>query len=132
MSVNEKLLLQLMTKLDAKYNLYFNKEICSLTNVSIIKFPTLIRKPTTRGGVYFSDTIAYKIKAITDQVSLLPVLSKAMLGPNQEFQEIPIETHIEIDGKIKPLILITNLINIVQSSSKLELNLIITQTNLKK
>jgi hypothetical protein len=48
-----------------------------------------------------------------------------MLGPNTEFGEIKITTQITIDDKKITLSIFTNLINSVQSSSKIELNMIL-------
>jgi hypothetical protein len=53
------------------------------------------------------------------------LLSKTMLGPNTEFGEIKITTQITIDDKKITLSIFTNLINSVQSSSKIELNMIL-------
>jgi hypothetical protein len=95
--------------------------------VSITNSPTPVTSPTTRGGVYFSDTFAYKIKGIIDDVSIIPALSKTMLGPNTEFGEIKITTQIQSDNKKINLSLFVNLINSVQSLSKIELNMILVR-----
>ncbi|MNC97770.1 hypothetical protein D3C83_155420 [compost metagenome] len=50
-----------------------------------------------------------------------------MLGPNTEFREIKITTQIIHDGKKLSLSLFTNLTNSVQSSSKIELNMILVK-----
>jgi hypothetical protein len=98
-----------------------------LTGVSIVNSPTPVNAPTTRGGVYFSDTFAYKIKGVINDLSIIPLLSKTMLGPNTEFREIKITTQIVHDGKKLSLSLYTNLTNSVQSSSKIELNMILVK-----
>ncbi|GKS66470.1 hypothetical protein YTPLAS73_00170 [Nitrosarchaeum sp.] len=121
MSVNEK------QSLD--YVLHIGDRTYPLTNVSIINSPTPVNAPTTRGGVYFSDTFAYKIKGMINDLSVVPLLSKTMLGPNTEFREIKITTQIIRDGNKLSLSLFTNLTNSVQSSSEIELNMILVNLN---
>jgi hypothetical protein len=124
MSINEKQSLEYILHLDGlKYH---------LSDVSIVNSPIPVNSPTTRGGVYFSDTFAYKIKGIVDDLSVIPLLSKTMLGPNTEFGEIKITTQIVDNDKKMTLSIFTNLTNSVQSSSKIELNMILVklETNL--
>ena len=109
------------------YVLHLNDISYPLVDVSITNSPTTVTSPTTRGGVYFSDTFAYKIRGIIDDVSIIPALSKTMLGPNTEFGEIKITTQIQSDNKKINLSLFTNLINSVQSLSKIELTLILVR-----
>jgi len=54
-------------------------------------------------------------------------LSKTMLGPNTEFGEIKITTQIANNNKKTTLSIFTNLTNSVQSSSKIELNMILVK-----
>ena len=82
MSINEK------QSLD--YVLHIDDKTYPLSDVSIVNSPTPVNAPTTRGGVYFSDTFAYKIKGVITDLSIIPLLSKTMLGPNTEFHEIKI------------------------------------------
>lgn len=107
-----------------KYTLYLGGIAYNLIDVTITNSPTSVTSPTTRGGVYFSDKFAYKIKANVNDTDIISELSKTMLGPNTEFGEIRILTQIE-DGKKIDLSLFTNLINSVQESDKIELNMII-------
>jgi len=58
-------------------------------------------------------------------LSVIPLLTKTMLGPNTEFGEIKITTHLEIDNKKRDLSIYANLTNSVQGLSKIELNMII-------
>jgi hypothetical protein len=109
------------------YVLHLNGISYPLGDVSITNSPTPVTSPTTRGGVYFSDTFAYKIKGIIEDVSIIPALSKTMLGPNTEFGEIKITTQIQSDNKKINLSIFTNLINSVQSLSKIELNMILVR-----
>jgi hypothetical protein len=121
MSINEKQSLDYVLSLDDK--------TYHLTDVSIMNSPTPVNAPTTRGGVYFSDTFAYKIKGVITDLSIIPLLSKTMLGPNTEFHEIKITTQIIRDGNNLSLSFFTNLTNSVQSSSKIELNMILVKLN---
>lgn len=128
LSVNLGLLEHLMSineKEHLEYALHLNGNKYLLSDVSIINSPTPVNAPTTRGGVYFSDTFAYKIKGIVHDLSIVPLLSKTMLGPNTEFGEIKITTQILKNNKKINLSIFTNLTNSVQSSSKIELNMIL-------
>lgn len=119
MNINQREPLKYVLHLDGKKYLF--------SDVVIVNSPTPVNSPTTRGGVYFSDTFAYKIKGTINDLSIIPLLSKTMLGPNTEFREIKITTTIHNNGKEIPLILFTNLTNSVQSSSKIELNMILVK-----
>jgi hypothetical protein len=108
-----------------KYTLYLNDIAYNLIDVVVTNSPTPVTSPTTRGGIYFSDKFAYKIKGNVNDTTIISELSKTMLGPNTEFGEIRISAQIINDGKKIDLSLFTNLINSVQEPSKIELNLII-------
>ncbi|MCH8324076.1 MAG: hypothetical protein IH813_03110 [Thaumarchaeota archaeon] len=97
----------------------------ALNEASIEKSSTPVTSPTLRGGVYFSDTYVYKIKGIVSDSAIIPLLSKTMLGPNTEFSDILVKTSAIIDSNKADISLHTNLTNSMQSSSKIELNLII-------
>ncbi|MDH3191480.1 MAG: hypothetical protein OEM18_02180 [Nitrosopumilus sp.] len=87
--------------------------------------PTPVNSATTRGGVYFSDKFAYKIKGVIKDLSVVPLLSKKMLGPNTNFDEIKITTKTVLSGKTKNLSLFANLTNSIQNPSQIELNMIL-------
>lgn len=110
-----------------EYVLHLDGRKYPLSDVSIVNSPTPVNSPTTRGGVYFSDTFAYKIKGIVYDLSVVPLLSKTMLGPNTEFGEIKITTQILNNGKKMALSIFANLTNSVQSPSKIELNMILVK-----
>lgn len=126
MSLDEKFLLKII-EIQKSTNLDFILQIGSKTfplkNVILFKSSTPVNQPTTRGGVYFSDTFAYKIKAQVTDFSLVPLLSKSMLGPNQDFQDLEIKTHTVIENSLKKVSLFSHLTNYVQSSSHIELNM---------
>ena len=120
-------LIKIQKETPLKYHLHLNNSQYFLENVLIANSPMPVNNPTTRGGVYFSDKFAYKIKGIVRDLSIVPLLSKTMLGPNTDFHEIKITTQINLDGKKKVLYLFANLINSMQNSSKIELNMILVR-----
>jgi hypothetical protein len=130
MSVNPDLLKILMDyneKNSPQYKLYLNDDIFPITCVSITNSPIPVNKPTTRGGVYFSEKFAYKMKGVIDGLSVVPLLTKKMLGPNTEFVELKISTKIESDGKSMNLEIFTNLTNSIQTPDSIELSMIIVK-----
>jgi hypothetical protein len=91
-----------------EYVLHLDNRKYSLSDVSIVNSPIPVNSPTTRGGVYFSDTFAYKIRGIIHDLSVVPLLSKTMLGPNTEFGEIKITTQIPNNDKKMNLSIFAN------------------------
>jgi len=129
MEIDEEILSKLIETHDIKYDLFFDDIKYPLENVNIVKSSIPVRKPTTRGGVYFSDTTAYKIKATTKDMSIIPLISKVMLGPNTDFKPLVIKTNLNIDEKTCGITLVTHLTNTMNSSTKLELHFIIDKTS---
>ncbi|MCV0410057.1 hypothetical protein [Nitrosopumilus sp.] len=132
MSVNHNLLESLMLFIEnntPKYSLNLNGVSYPMINVSITNSPIPVNEPTTRGGVYFSDTFAYKMKGVVEDLSIVPLLTKKMLGPNTEFGELQITTEIESEGKSQNLEIFTNLTNSVQTPNSIELSMIIIKLN---
>lgn len=126
LSFDLKLLESLMSAQNQlKYILEINNQKYNFENVSIANSPTPVNSPTTRGGVYFSDKFAYKVKGTIHDLTVVPLLTKTMLGPNTDFGEIKIFTSMELDGKQKQVKLSTNLTNSMQTSSYIELNMIL-------
>ena len=111
-----------------EYRLYYQDKIYSLEDVIVTKSQMPVNKPTTRGGVYSISDKEYKIKGTIHDLSLVPFISKMMLGPNTEFQEIPVKTQVEIDGKNISCTLFTYLTNTMNNSSKIIFNLLIIRT----
>jgi len=112
-----------------KFHLSLNNKSYPLDDVSITHSPTPVNSPTTRGGVYFSDKFAYKLKGTVHDLSIVPLLTKTMLGPNTEFGEIQITTFIKQNDKNQDISIYANLTNSVQGPSKIELNMIIIKLN---
>jgi|SRR5579872_6083798 len=131
MEIDEKVLSKLIESNDIKYSLYLDGKEYHLDQVNMAKSSIPVRRPTTRGGVYFSDTTAYKIKATTNDLSLIPLVSKVMLGPNTDFKPLEIKTKLNIDGKSRNIMLTTHLTNTMNSNTKLELYLIVDKTKLE-
>jgi len=130
MSVNQDLLEILMEfneKNSPDYKLYLHGKTYPITHVSITNSPIPVNEPTTRGGVYFSEKFAYKIKGTIEDLSVIPLLTKKMLGPNSEFGELKITTKIESNGKPLNLEIFTNLTNSVQTPNSIELSMIIVK-----
>ncbi len=130
MSVNLDLLeilMKFIEKNTPEYLLYLNDDTFPITCVSITNSPIPVSKPTTRGGVYFSEKFAYKMKGVIEGLSVVPLLTKKMLGPNTEFVELKISTQIESDGKPMNLEIFTNLTNSIQTPDSIELSMIIVK-----
>lgn len=130
MSVNLdllKILMEFNEKNSPQYQLYLNGDIFPITCVSITNSPIPVNEPTTRGGVYFSEKFAYKMKGVIEGLSVVPLLTKKMLGPNTEFVELKISTQIESNGKPMNLEIFTNLTNSIQTPDSIELSMIIVK-----
>ncbi|WP_420545125.1 hypothetical protein [Nitrosopumilus sp.] len=131
MSVNPDLLEILMKNTQEdntlEFFLHLNDFVFPIGGVSIMNSPTPVNEPTTRGGVYFSDKFAYKMKGTLHDLSVVSSLTKKMLGPNTEFGRLKITSNIEVDGKKMPIQIFTNLTNSVQSPNSIELSMIIIE-----
>ena len=134
MPLDENIILKIIeiqksTKLDFILRLASNTFL--LENVVISKSLTPVNRPTNRGGVYFSDTFVFKIKTTVSDLSLAPLLSQSMLGPNPDFQDLEITTKAKIDNLLKNVKLFAHLTNSMQSSSLIELNMNIIRIKLE-
>ena len=133
MSFNKDLLEQLIecnAKNSLNFELNLNGVAYAITNVVISNSSIPVNEPTTRGGVYFSDKFAYKMNGVIEDLSVIPLLTSKMLGPNTEFGELKISTQIESDGNPTNLVVSTNLTNSVQSPDSIELSMIIVKLEL--
>ncbi len=130
MSVNLdllKILMEFNEKNSPQYQLSLNDDIFPITCVSITNSPIPVNQPTTRGGAYFSEKFAYKMKGVIEGLSVVPLLTKQMLGPNTEFVELKITTQIESNGESMNLEIFTNLTNSIQTPDSIELSMIIVK-----
>lgn len=98
----------------------------SLTNSDLTYSDVPVNRPTTRGGVYYTDTMAFKVKATASDADLAKILPKTMLGPNTEFAKIEL---IPDSGSLR---IFANLTNYVQKSGGFELSLTIIETESSK
>ena len=133
MSVDFVLLENLMKyniEYSPQFTLHLNDTLYDMLSVTIENSSIPVNEPTTRGGVYFSEKFAYKMKGNVEDLSIIPLLTKKMLGPNVEFGELKISSQIEIDGKITPIDIFTNLTNSVQTPNSIELSMIIVKLEL--
>ena len=118
-------LLVLYEKHDVKFKLIIDENQFDVKSVNIKNEVTPVTKPTKRGGVYFSDTIVSKINAIITDLAITKHLTKAMLGPNTEFQDIILRVTYKKKNIEHSMKIITNLTSSMQRSNEIELNLII-------
>ena len=110
------------------FSLKIDEQKFVLKDVSIKKSTTPVNSPTLRGGVYFSDKIAYKMKATVDDTGIVSKLSKFMLGPNTDYHPLEILTSISENDAKKTVSIKAYLTNSMQSSSHVELNLIVVNS----
>lgn len=99
---------------------------CKVDKVHLSHSDVPVTRPTTRGGVYFTDKTAFKIRAHVSDDSISKMLSKTMLGPNSDFEEIQFLASVGSST----LRIFANLTNYVQKSTGLELNLVVVGTEL--
>ena len=133
MSVDSSLLENLVRySLDhsPQFTILVNDRVFPLIDVSIVNSSIPVNEPTTRGGVYFSEKFAYKIKGVIDDLSVIPLLTKKMLGPNTEFGKLKISSQIETNGKLVNIDIFSNLTNSVQTPNSIELSMIIVELKL--
>lgn len=132
MNLDENVLSQLIQgSIKREYRLYYQDKMYFLEDVTVTKSSMPVNKLTTRGGVYSIRDKEYKIKGTIHDLSLISFISKMMLGPNTEFQEILIKTHLEIDGKNRLCSLFTYLTNAMNNSSKIVFNFLIVRTKIE-
>ncbi|MDE1872593.1 MAG: hypothetical protein KGH99_03845 [Thaumarchaeota archaeon] len=129
MEVSEEIMSKIIQSSNLKYTLHIDEKIFNLENVFIAKSKIPVRKPTTRGGVYFTDTTAYKIRADTGDTSILSLLPKIMLGPNTEFKPVKVKTSLLFGDEKKEIALVSHVSNTVNTKTRVELNLIVDEIN---
>ena len=124
-------LLAKVSQLSPSYTLHVNGKIFNLEKASLVKSTIPVRKPTTRGGVYFTDTTAYKMKVVTHDLSIIELLPKLMLGPNTEFRPLEIKTNLNLNGTKRDIILVTHVANTMNTKDTVELNLVVDKISLE-
>lgn len=127
MSVDLEMLEKLMAENESK-KLEFSLNLSGLTypvtSVSMVNSPTPVSEPTTRGGAYFSDKFAYKMRGTIQDLSVVPLLTGKMLGPSTDFGELKIVTQLQSDSKVE---IFTNLTDSIQTPTSIELGMIIVR-----
>jgi len=114
MNINE--LQKMLQKNKTMFNLLISEKIFKIDELELFENENPVTRPTTRGGVYFSDVKDMKVKATLSDVSVIKNISKAMLGPNKKFLDIFIEG---TNNENKKISLTVNLTNTIQNSSKI-------------
>jgi hypothetical protein len=130
MNTDEEILSKL-SQTSLTCTLHDNGQVFALDNVSITKSAIPVKKPTTRGGAYFTDTTVYKVKATTHDLTIIKLLPKLMLGPNTEFGSLEIKTNLEINGMKKEITLIAHVANTMNTKTLVELNLIVDNVSIR-
>ena len=118
-------LLVLYEKHNVKFKLIIDENEFDVKSVNIKNEVTPVTKPTKRGGVYFSDTTISKVNVKINDLAITKHLTKAMLGPNTEFQDIILRVTYNKKNIEHNMNIITNLTSSMQNSNEIELNLII-------
>ena len=131
MMENEEILTKISEEKNLSFVLDFDEKTYQIQRLSIEKSKIPVRKPTTRGGVYFTDTTAYKVKAITNDLSITKEIPKLMLGPNADFKPIRITTRLRINDTDNLVIMTTHLTNATSMKETVELNLIVDRVESK-
>ncbi|MDE1770613.1 MAG: hypothetical protein KGI28_08705 [Thaumarchaeota archaeon] len=127
---NEEIMVKLLEAQNLSYMLSIDEKSYSVQGIVIAKSKIPVREPTTRGGVYFTDVEAYKIKAQTD-ISIKNEIPKLMLGPNTDFKPILLRTRLKIKDHEHLVSMTTHLTNAVNTKDWVELNLIVDKVDLK-
>ena len=131
MIAGEVILSKISQSSDLQGFLQIREKDYSLNHFSVTKSKIPVRKPTTRGGVYFSDTTAYKVKASTKDLSIIDEIPKVMLGPCTDFKPIQIRATLELDGTTRTVTLVAHLTHAMKSKTMVELNLIVDKVQLE-
>jgi len=128
---NEDVLIKLSETKNLLGTIHVEAKSYQVSKMSIVKSTIPVRKPTTRGGVYFTDTSAYKIKAVTSDIAISSEIPKLMLGPNTDFKPFFVKTELAVGDTRQPVTLTVHLTNAVNTKDHVELNLIVDKVDLK-
>jgi hypothetical protein len=128
---HEDILEKLAESSSTQYSMHIDDIQYQIQIVSFMKSKIPVRKPTTRGGVYFTDVEAYKIRAKIPYNIIRDEIHKLMLGPNTDFKPILVKTSLNVEGKNNLVILTTHLTNTANTKEMVELNLIVDKVELK-
>lgn len=125
MDVDEQVMARIIGTGSLRCTMHVDGRTFDLEDVTISKSKIPVRKPTTRGGAYFTDTTAYKIRATTRDFSILPLLPRLMLGPNTEFVPVEVRIHLRAGEDTHNLALQSHISNTVNTKERVELYMIV-------
>ena len=120
--MNDEEIQKIVEENSKNFKLLISDKIFEINKIKVFQNEIPFTEPTTRGGVYFSDTKDTKIQATVFNTDISKYLSNAMLGPNKTFLDILIEVKLKDNRKIS---FVTNLTNTMQNSTKIVLYLIL-------
>jgi hypothetical protein len=120
--MNDEEIQKIVEENSKNFKLLISDKIFEINKIKVFQNENPFTEPTTRGGVYFSDTKDTKIQATVFNTDISKYLSNAMLGPNKTFLDILIEVKLKDNRKIS---FVTNLTNTMQNSTKIVLYLIL-------
>ena len=127
--MNDEEIQKIVEENSKNFKLLISDKIFEINKIKVFQNENPFTEPTTRGGVYFSDTKDTKIQATVFNTDISKYLSNAMLGPNKTFLDILIEVKLKDNRKIS---FVTNLTNTMQNSTKIVLYLIpVSYTHLR-
>ena len=105
--------------------LHLQEKPYRLRDVSVADSPTPVSRPTTRGGAYFAEKSAYRVIGTVHDLSIMPLLSDTMLGPNAEFSSIRISTTLYRGSRPARISMHANLASSIQKPGSVELHMIL-------
>ena len=120
--MNDEEIQKIVEENSKNFKLLISDKIFEINKIKVFQNENPFTEPTTRGGVYFSDTKDTKIQATVFNTDISKYLSNAMLGPNKTYLDILIEVKLKDNRKIS---FVTNLTNTMQNSTKIVLYLIL-------
>ena len=118
--MNEKELQEIVHRNSSNFKMLIGEDSFVVNEIKVFQTENPITEPTTRGGVYFAELKELKVQATILDTSVSKHLSKAMLGPNKDFLDITLQGDNKDGQKI---LLVTNLTNSMQNTSKVVLYL---------
>ena len=98
-----------------------------MRSVSLERSPTPVNKPTTRGGTYFTDKFVYRMTGIVEDLSIIPLLTKEMLGPNTDFGELRVTGTAVIGGLDQNVEMFVNITDSFQTPSYATLGMMVVR-----
>src|SRR5438309_11162548 len=88
MATDDALLSKISEISELHGTLYIDEKGFSLERLSVKKSKIPVRKPTTRGGVYFTNTTAYKAKASTRVLSIIDEIRRMWIVTTTDLRQI--------------------------------------------